>query len=107
MLKEIHKFKKPMSTPYEYYEHLSIRFNVKETEQVNKYLLLYKIDKNKSFSEGHKLCDMLMNAFMEIQTLPKINNKDDKRILNYTSVTGQSYHVIIWVSLGNCSKLGG
>ena len=33
--------------------------------------------------------------------------EDDKRILNYTSVSGQTHHVRNLVSLGNCSKLGG
>ena len=32
--------------------------------------------------------------------------EDNKRILNYTSVTGQSHHVRNLVSWGNCSKLG-
>ena len=69
---------KVMSTPYEDHEHPSIRFNIKENDDVTKHLLFYKTDKEKSFSEELKLSDVLMDAFMEIQTLPKINNKDNK-----------------------------
>ena len=78
MSEEIHIPEKVKSTPYEDHEHPSIRFNIKETEDVTKHLLFYKTDKKKSFSEGHKPSDILMEAFMEIQTLPKIKNKDDE-----------------------------
>lgn len=66
------------STPYEDHEHPTIRFEVKENEDVTKHLLFYKTDKNKSFSEGHKPLDILFNMFKEIQTFPKIKNKDDE-----------------------------
>ncbi|MDC1260676.1 hypothetical protein N8014_03765 [Pseudomonadota bacterium] len=69
---------KVMSTPYEGHEHPSIRFNIKENDDVTKHLLFYKTDKEKSFSEELKLSDVLMDAFMEIQTLPIIKNKKDK-----------------------------
>ena len=78
MSEEIHIPEKVKSTPYEDHEHPSIRYNIKETEDVTKHLLFYKTDKKKSFSEGHKPSDILMEAFMEIQTLPKIKNKDDE-----------------------------
>ena len=78
MSEEIHIPEKVKSTPYEDHEHPSIRYNIKENEDVTKHLLFYKTDKKKSFSEGHKPSDILMEAFMEIQTLPKIKNKDDE-----------------------------
>ena len=66
------------STPYEDHEHPTIRFEVEENEDVTKHLLFYKTDKKKSFSEGHKPSDILFNMFKEIQTFPKIKNKDDE-----------------------------
>ena len=78
MPKEINIADKLTSTPYDDHEHPSIRFNVKENEDVIKHLFFYKTDKNKSFSSGHQASDILFNMFKEIQTLPKINNKDDK-----------------------------
>jgi len=78
MSEEIRIPEKVTSTPYEDPEHPSIRFNVKENDDVTKHLLFYKTDKEKSFSEELKLSDVLMDAFMEIQTLPIIKNKKDK-----------------------------
>tara|TARA_A100001015_G_scaffold313306_1_gene420256 strand:- start:213 stop:656 length:444 start_codon:yes stop_codon:yes gene_type:complete len=66
------------SKPYEDYEQPSIRFDIKENENVTKHLLFYKTDKKQSFSKGHKPFDILFDMFMEIQTLPKIKNKNDK-----------------------------
>tara|TARA_B100001057_G_C22503353_1_gene814897 strand:- start:115 stop:558 length:444 start_codon:yes stop_codon:yes gene_type:complete len=67
-----------MSTPYNDNEHPNIRFDIKENEDVTKHLLFYKTDKKNSFSEGRKPSDILFYMFKEIQTLPKIKNKDDK-----------------------------
>ena len=78
MSKEINIPEIVTSTPFEDPEHPSIRFNIKETDDVTKHLLFYKTDKEKSFSEELKLSDVLMDAFMEIQTLPIIKNKKDK-----------------------------
>jgi len=78
MLEEIHIPEKVTSTAYEDHEHPTIRFEVKENEDVSKHLLFYKTDKKKSFSEGHKPSDILFNMFKEIQTFPKIKNKDDE-----------------------------
>ena len=78
MLEEIHIPEKVTSTAYEDHEHPTIRFEVKENEDVTKHLLFYKTDKKKSFSEGHKPSDILFNMFKEIQTFPKIKNKDDE-----------------------------
>ena len=69
---------KVMSTPYEDHEHPSIRFNIKENDDVTKHLLFYKTDKENTFLEGRNPTDILMDAFMEIQTLPIIKNKKDK-----------------------------
>tara|TARA_B110000503_G_C6907722_1_gene313361 strand:+ start:92 stop:526 length:435 start_codon:yes stop_codon:yes gene_type:complete len=78
MSEEIHIPEKVKSTPYEDHEHPSIRFNIKETEEVTKHLLFYKTDKENTFLEGRNPTDILIDMFMEIQTLPKINSKDDK-----------------------------
>ena len=67
-----------MSTPYDDNEHPNIRFDIKENEDVTKHLLFYKTDKKNSFSEGRKPSDILFDMFKEIQTLPKIQNKDDE-----------------------------
>ena len=78
MLEEIHIPEKVTSTAYEDHEHPTIRFEVKENEDVTKHLLFYKTDKKKSFSKGYKPSDILFNMFKEIQTFPKIKNKDDE-----------------------------
>ncbi|MDC0531416.1 hypothetical protein OAO48_04535 [Alphaproteobacteria bacterium] len=78
MSEEIHIPEKVTSTPYEDHEHPSIRFNIKESEDVTKHLLFYKTDKENTFLEGPNPNDILKDMFMEIQTLPKINSKDDK-----------------------------
>ena len=67
-----------IAIPYEDHEHPTIRFSVKENEDVTKHLLFYKTDKKKSFSEGHKPSDILFDMFKEIQTLPKVKRKDDE-----------------------------
>ena len=67
-----------LSTPYEDNEHPNIRFDIKENEDVTKHLLFYKTDKKNSFSEGRMPSDLLFDVFKEIQTLPKIKNKDNK-----------------------------
>ncbi len=67
-----------LSTPYDDNEHPNIRFDIKENDDVTKHLLFYKTDKKKSFSEGRMPTDLLFDMFKEIQTLPKIQNKDDE-----------------------------
>ena len=69
---------KVTSFPYEDHEHPSIRFNIKDDEDVTKHLLFYKTDSKKSFSEGREPSDILFDMVKEIQTLPKIKNKDDE-----------------------------
>ena len=69
---------KVTSTPYEDHEQPSVRFDVKEDEDVTKHLLFYKTDKKKSFSKDCKPSDILFDMFKEIQTLPKVKNKDDE-----------------------------
>ena len=78
MSEEIKIQEEVMSTPYDDNEHPSIRFYIKENEDVTKHVLFYKTDKKNSFSEGRKPSDILFEMFKEIQTLPKIKNKDDK-----------------------------
>ena len=78
MTKKIKIPEEVTSKPYEDNEQPSLRFDIKENEDVNKHLLFYKTDKKKSFLEGHKPSDILFDMFMEIQTLPKIKNKNDK-----------------------------
>ena len=78
MSEEIRIPEKVMSTPYKDHEHPSIRFNIKEPEDDTKHLLFYKTDKENTFIEGRNPTDILMDMFMEIQTLPKIKNREDK-----------------------------
>ena len=78
MSEEIRIPEKVMSTPYKDHEHPSIRFNIKETEDVTNHLLFYKTDKENTFLEGRNPTNILMDMFMEIQTLPKIKNREDK-----------------------------
>ena len=78
MSKEIKIAEEVISAPYEDHEHPSIRFKIKENDDVTKHLLFYKTDKENTFLEERNPTDILMDMFMEIQTLPKINNKDDK-----------------------------
>ena len=82
MSEEIRLPEKVMSTPYKDHEHPSIRFDVKENEETTKHLLFYKTNKKQSFSEGHKPSDILFDMFKEIQTLPKIENKEDENDKN-------------------------
>ena len=78
MLKEIHIPEKVTSTPYEDHEYPNIRFEIKFNEDVTKHLLFYKTDKKKSFSKGHEPSDILFDMLKEIQTLPKVKNKDNE-----------------------------
>ena len=78
MLEEIHIPEKVTSTPFDDHEQPSIRFDVQEDEETTKHLLFYKTNKKQSFSEGHKPSDILFDMFKEIQTLPKVRNKDDE-----------------------------
>ena len=71
------------SKPYEDYEQPSIRFDVKENENVTKHLLFYKTDKKQSFSKGHKPFDILFDMFMEIQNYQKLKIKMIKMILKH------------------------
>ena len=78
MSREIRITEKIMSTPYKDHEHPSIRFNIKETEKITNHLLFYKTDNEKTFLDERKPTDILIDMLMEIQNLPKINNKEDK-----------------------------
>ena len=77
MLEEIHIPEKVTSTPFDDHEQPSIRFDVQEDEETTKHLLFYKTNKKKSFSKGREPSDILFDMVKEIQTLPKIKNKDD------------------------------
>ena len=77
MLEEIHIPKKVTSTAYEDHEHPTIRFEVKENEDVTKHLLFYKTDKKKSFSEGHNPSDILFNMlFLQKMHITGISHTD-------------------------------
>ena len=78
MLEEINIPEKVTSTPFDDHEQPSIRFDVQEDEETTKHLLFYKTNKKKSFSEGREPSDILFDMVKEIQTLPKIKNKDDE-----------------------------
>ena len=100
MSEEIKIPEEVISAPYEDHEHPSIRFEIKENDDVTKHLLFYKTDTNKSFSEGREPSDILFDMFKEIQTLPKITGKDNGKnyeILNkfLTFVTPFLPHLLI------------
>lgn len=79
MSKEIKIPEEVISAPYEDHEHPSIRFEIKENDDVTRHLLFCKTDKKNSFSEGHKPSDILFDMFKETQALPKIKNKNDEK----------------------------
>ena len=58
-----------------FFYHSNIGKEIVGIVKVIKEAFIDKTDKKKSFSEGHKPSDILMETFMEIQTLPKINQQ--------------------------------
>ena len=74
-----------LNTPFKDWEHPSLRFDIKEDDEITKHIFFCKTDKQKSFSEKTEPKSKLLEALEEIQKLPIIENLDDenkKNILN-------------------------
>ncbi len=87
-MENINLSKELLDTPFKDWEQPSIRFDIKEDEDITKHLFYYKTDKVNSFSEKTEPKAKLMEALSEIQKLPKIDNTDDtnkERTLNQFS----------------------
>ena len=68
-----------LDTPYDDWEQPNIRFDVKEDENITKHILFCKTHKENSFSKVTEPKKVLFDAFIEIQKLPKIKDKNDPR----------------------------
>ena len=71
----IEKLKLPeelLNTPFKDWEHPSLRFDIKEDDEITKHIFFCKTDKQKSFSEKTEPKTKLLEALEVIQKLPKI-----------------------------------
>ena len=74
-----------LNTPFEDWEHPSLRFDMKEDDEITKHIFFCKTDKQKSFSEKTEPKTRLLEALELIQKFPKIENIDNtnkENILN-------------------------
>ena len=74
-----------LNTPFKDWEHPSLRFDIKEDDEITKHIFFYKTDKQKSFSKKTEPKTKLLEALEIIQKLPKIENLDNiskENILN-------------------------
>ena len=67
-----------LNTPFKDWEHPSLRFDMKEDDEITKHIFFCKTDKQKSFSEKTEPKTKLLEALEVIQKLPKIENLDNK-----------------------------
>ena len=65
-----------LNTPFKDWEHPSLRFDMKEDDEITKHIFFCKTDKQKSFSEKTEPKSKLLEALEEIQKFPKIENLD-------------------------------
>ena len=65
-----------LNTPFKDWEHPSLRFDIKEDEEITNHIFFCKTDKQKSFSEKTEPKSKLLEALEEIQKFPKIENLD-------------------------------
>ena len=63
--------------PFKDWEHPSLRFDLKEDDEITKHIFFCKTDKQKSFSEKTEPKTKLLEALEVIQKLPKIENLDN------------------------------
>ena len=63
-----------LNTPFKDWEHPSLRFDMKEDDEITKHIIFCKTDKQKSFSEKTEPKTRLLEALEVIQKLPKIEN---------------------------------
>ena len=66
-----------LNTPFKDWEHPSLRFDMKEDDEITKHIFFCKTDKQKSFSENTEPKAKLLEALEVIQKLPKIENLDN------------------------------
>ena len=66
-----------LNTPFKDWEHPSLRFDIKEDDEITKHIFFCKTDKQKSFSEKTEPKSKLLEALEVIQKLPKIENLDN------------------------------
>ena len=66
-----------LKTPFKDWEHPSLRFDMKEDDEITKHIFFCKTDKQKSFSEKTEPKAKLLEALEVIQKLPKIENLDN------------------------------
>lgn len=66
-----------LNTPFKDWEHPSLRFDIKEDDEITKHIFFCKTDKEKSFSEKTEPKTKLLEALELIQRLPKIKNLDN------------------------------
>ena len=66
-----------LNTPFKDWEHPSLRFDIKEDDEITKHIFFCKTDKQKSFSEKTEPKTKLLEALEVIQKLPKIENLDN------------------------------
>ena len=62
-----------LNTPFKDWEHPSLRFDIKEDDEITKHIFFCKTDKQKSFSEKTEPKAKLLEALEVIQKLPKIS----------------------------------
>ena len=63
-----------LNTPFKDWEHPSLRFDMKEDDEITKHIFFCKTDKQKSFSEKTEPKSKLLEVLEEIQKFPKIEN---------------------------------
>ena len=78
MNNEIDVPKEITDAPFKDWEHPSLRFDIKENDNVTKHMIFFKTDKKQSFSEQTSPKKMLLDALIDIQKLPKITNQNDQ-----------------------------
>ena len=85
MIEKLKLPEKLLNTPFKDWEHPSLRFDIKEDDEITKHIFFCKTAKQKSFSDKTKPKSKLLEALEEIQKLPKIENLDNtskENILN-------------------------
>ena len=101
MIKNVNLPDKLLDTPFKDWEHPSLRFDMKEDDEITKHIFFCKTDKQKSFSEKTEPKTKLLEALEVIQKLPKIENLDNaskENILNEFSGLMKSLmpHLILY-----------
>ena len=90
-----------LNTPFKDWEHPSLRFDIKEDEEITNHIFFCKTDKQKSFSEKTEPKTKLLEVLEVIQKLPKIENLENaskENVLNEFSGLMKSLmpHLILY-----------